>query len=314
MKPVMRNYQAEEDYWRIRAFLRKVFIQNDRHDFSWSLLRWDYWRWHVNENIFHQRLEDVITLWEMDRQIVAMLNPDTPGEAFFQIHPMYHEDVSTSEMLDVAECTLANTKTDNKKELLVWVNAADEAMKSIFTERGYTLSKFKPEFMRRRFFTKPASSPCGIPDSVTPGGYTVRALSGENELPARSWLSWKVFHPEEPDEKYKGWEWYKNVQRVPLYRRDLDIVAVASYGELAAFCTVWFDDVTRTAVFEPVETHPNHQKRGLGKAVMAEGLRRAEKLGATLATVSSYSTGAHALYESMGFTDVDILEPWIREW
>ena len=38
------------------------------------------------------------------------------------------------------------------------------------------------------------------------------------------------------------------------------------------------------------------------------------RLGAALATVSSYSTGAHALYESMGFTDVDILEPWIREW
>jgi GNAT superfamily N-acetyltransferase len=113
-------------------------------------------------------------------------------------------------------------------------------------------------------------------------GYTVRALGDQDELPARSWLSWKAFHPNEPDEKYEGWEWYKNVQRIPLYRRDLDIVAVASGGELAAFCTVWFDDVTRTAVFEPVGTHPDHQKRGLGKAVMSEGLRRAQRLGATL--------------------------------
>ena len=48
-------------------------------------------------------------------------------------------------------------------------------------------------------------------------------------------------------------------------------------GELAAFCTVWVDPETRTAVFEPVGTHPNHQKRGLGKAVMTEGLRRAGK-------------------------------------
>jgi GNAT superfamily N-acetyltransferase len=89
---------------------------------------------------------------------------------------------------------------------------------------------------------------------------------------------------------------------------------VAPDGELAAFCTVWLDDVTQTAVFEPVGTHPNHQKRGLGKAVMSEGLRRALRLGATLATVSSYSTGAHALYQSMGFTDFDLLEPWIKEW
>lgn len=47
---------------------------------------------------------------------------------------------------------------------------------------------------------------------------------------------------------------------------------------------------------------------------MSEGLRRAQELGATLATVSSYSDGAHALYASMGFTGFDLAEPWIREW
>ena len=288
--------------------LARGVLYNHHHEFSWSLLRWDYWRWHVNENIFHQKLEDVITLWEMNGKIVAMLNADTPGEAFFQIHPAYRDQVSISEMLAVAEKNLPSNRENGKKELIAWVNEADDAMKNLLTERGYSLSRFKPEFMRRRSFSKP------IPDFAPQSGYTVRALGDESELPARSWLSWKVFHPDEPDEKYQGWEWYKNVQRVPLYRRDLDIVAVAEDGELAAFCTVWFDDVTRTAVFEPVGTHPNHQKRGLGKAVMSEGLRRARRLGATLASVSSYSTGAHALYEFMGFSDVDLLEPWIKEW
>jgi GNAT superfamily N-acetyltransferase len=308
MKPTMRNYQNEEDYWFIREFLREVSILNNRHDFAWSLLRWDYWRWHVNENIFQFKLEDMITLWEAKGRIVAMVNPDCPGEAFFQVHPAYHSPALTSEMLDVAEQKLPKTGGSGGHELLVWVNAADAATKAIFAERGYARSKFLAEHMRSRSFSQP------IPDSLPPAGYTVRALGDESELPGRSWLSWKVFHPDEPDEKYEGWEWYRNVQRVPIYRRDLDIVAVASNGELAAFCTVWFDDITRTAVFEPVGTHPNHQKRGLGKAVMSEGLRRAQRLGATLATVSSYSAGAHALYESMGFTDVDILEPWIREW
>lgn len=49
-------------------------------------------------------------------------------------------------------------------------------------------------------------------------------------------------------------------------------------------------------------------------AVMSEGLRRARELGATLAAVSSYSDGAHALHASMGFTGFDLAEPWIREW
>jgi GNAT superfamily N-acetyltransferase len=308
MKPTMRAYQTEGDYWCIREFLREVSRLNDRHDFSWSLLRWDYWRWHVNENIFHFELPEVITLWEADGQIVAVLNPDGEGEAFFQTHPAFWDRALSAEMLDAAEQKLAKCKEDNSKELIVWVNAGDNPTKSLFAERGYARSAYLAEHMRRRPFSQP------IPDSLPPAGYTVRALGEESELPARSWLSWKVFHPDEPDEKYEGWEWYRNVQRVPLYRRDLDIVAAAPDGELAAFCTVWFDDVTRTAVFEPVGTHPDHQKRGLGKAVMSEGLRRARRLGGTLATVSSYSTGAHALYEAMGFTDADILEPWIRQW
>jgi mycothiol synthase len=308
VKPTMRPYQTEADYWRIREFLRGVSLLNDRHDYAWPLLRWDYWRWHVNENIFKLALPDVISVWEKDGQIVATLNPDSPGEAFFQVHPAFHERGLISEMLEVAEGKLPKTNDAGQEELLVWVNEADDLAKKLFTERGYVRSKFLAEHMRCRFFTAP------LPASVPPAGYTVRALGDEDELPARSWLSWKAFHPDEPDEDYKGWDWYKNLQRVPLYRRDLDLVAVAPTGELAAFCTVWFDDVTRTAVFEPVGTHPDHQKRGLGKAVMAEGLRRAERMGATLATVSSYGKAAHALYESMGFTEFDLLEPWIKEW
>jgi mycothiol synthase len=316
MKPTMRNYETEEDYWCIRQFLREVSLLNNRHDFAWSLLRWDYWRWHGIENLLHYRLEDVITLWEAKDRIVAMLNPETIGEAFFQVHRAYCSAELLCEMLAMAEAKLPNTKEDGKKELIAWVNEKDTIHKDILTRGGYARSKFSAEHMRRRPFSRPLpfDAAPGKPDSVLPAGYTVRALGDESELPARSWLSWKAFHPDEPDEKYQGWEWYRNIQRVPIYRRDLDIVAVASDGELAAFCTVWFDDITRSAVFEPVGTHPNHQKRGLGKAVMSEGLRRAQRLGATLATVSSYSTGAHALYESMGFTEVDILEPWVREW
>jgi GNAT superfamily N-acetyltransferase len=143
-------------------------------------------------------------------------------------------------------------------------------------------------------------------------GYIVRTLGDVAELPARSLVSWKAFHPDEPDERYEGWTWYHNVQRAPLYRRDLDLVAVAPDGELASFCTVWFDDVNRTGVFEPVGTAPAHQRRGLGKAVMCEGLRRLKCLGATLATVGSYSPEAGALYAAAGFTEYELLERWIK--
>jgi GNAT superfamily N-acetyltransferase len=63
-----------------------------------------------------------------------------------------------------------------------------------------------------------------------------------------------------------------------------------------------------------VGTHPAHQRKGLGKAIMAEGLRRVQRLGATLAAVGSYSEAAGALYAAMGFTDYDLSEPWVKVW
>ncbi len=203
MTPTLRTYRDESDYWQIREFLREVSLLNDRHDYSWSLLRWDYWVWHVNMNIFHFELEEVIHLWEANGQLVAMLNPDASGEVFFQVNPSYHGRELLSEMLEVAERKFPVPNEMGRKGLIAWVNEKDDLHKKILADCGYARSKFSAEHMRHRSLTQP------IPDSVPASGYTVRTLGEADELPARSWLSWKVFHPDEPDEKYKGWEWYK---------------------------------------------------------------------------------------------------------
>ena len=46
MKLALRVFQTEEDHWRIRAFLREVFLVNGRRELSWHVARLDYWRWH----------------------------------------------------------------------------------------------------------------------------------------------------------------------------------------------------------------------------------------------------------------------------
>jgi GNAT superfamily N-acetyltransferase len=308
MKLTMRKYQRDDDHWKIRQFLREVFLLNDRHEFSWPLYRWDYWRWHVNENIFKFNLEAAIFMWETaDGKLAAALHPDGPGEAFLQVHPDFRTPELEVEMMSVAETQFATTQPEGRQRLHLWAHASDPLRQDLLTRRGYTKGKY-PEYQRRRAMGLP------IPEVETPAGYTLRALGDESELPARSWVSWRAFHPDEPDDKYEGWTWYRNVQRATLYRRDLDLVAVAPGGEFAAFCTLWFDDVTRTAAFEPVGTNPDHQRKGLGKALMAEGLRRVRDLGATQCTVNSYSEGAGALYSSMGFTEYDLNEPWVKEW
>lgn len=302
------KYRDENDQQRIREFLQDVYLTNGRRETSWPLYRWDYWLWHINANIFHFDLSAAIFLWTDDTdRMLGVLNPDNPGEAFLQVDPDQRSIEMEVAMMSKAETQYAVTQADGRQRLTIWCPAGDSLRQDILTRRGY-VQRDGAEYQRRRLSTQP------VPEAPLALGYLIRTVGSEEDLPARSWVSWKAFHPNEPDVRYKGWEWYQNVRKAPLYRPELDLVAVTSSGEHAAFCTLWYDEKTRSAAFEPVGTHPQHQRRGLARALMAEGLRRVHELGATLVTVGSYSAAAGALYASMGFVEYDLSEPWEKVW
>ena len=219
MALIMRAVRDDDDTWRIRDFLRQVFLLNGRQEVSWHVARLDYWRWNAVENIEHFRLEEVVFIWETaDGQIAAVLNPEGRGEAFLQVHPGLRTPELEEEMVGVAEEHLAAPGPNGRPALRVWASDHDDLRRGMLARRGYAPDD-GPENLRRRLLS------LALPDAPAPPGYTVRALGDVEELPARSWVSWKAFHPDEPDERYQGWEWYHNIQRCPLYRRDLDIVA-----------------------------------------------------------------------------------------
>lgn len=302
MRPIHRLYRNEYDYHKVREFLTQTLLLNQRKQINWHLYRWDYWRWHVNANIFHLKLEDTIHFWETeDSALIAVLNPDSPGEVFLQVHPRYRTLSLVSEMLDVAE-----EKLSVNHSLNIWMHEQDVILKQALIQRCYT-KQTVTEYQRWQTLD-------AIPDLSLPEGYKLDIAHADADLSARSWASWRAFHPDEPDEKYKGWEWYFNVQRDPLYRHDLDLVVVAPTNEIASFTTIWWDETTKTGAFEPVGTVPEHQRKGLAKAMMAEGLKRLKQLGAIMAYVSSYGEAAHATYESVGFTKYDRSELWGKNW
>lgn len=309
MDLTMHMYQ-EGDYWRIREFLRQVFLLNERRELSWPVARFDYWRWHGIENIAHFPLEEVVFIWETaDEQIAAVLNPEGKGEVYLQVHPGLRTPELEEEMIVSAEKHLAVLGPKGKRKLRVWADQKDSMRQNILKRRGYTRSDW-PEHQRWRTLEDP------IPEAQLPQGYTVRALGHGAELLERCYASGLAFHPDDiriAVENRNDVSWYRNIQTAPLYRRDLDIVAIAPDGAVASFCTIWFDDVTRTAYFEPVGTAPVYQRRGLGKAVMCEGLRRLKRMGAALAYVGGYTTAANALYSSAGFTQYALSEPWVKE-
>jgi mycothiol synthase len=306
-----RPYASEDDYWRIREFLRRTFLLNGLREWSWHVSTLDYTRLHMYQNILNYRMEDVVTLWETSAaEIAAVVLPIDPGSAHFQVDPGLRTSELEVEMLDLAEHRRAESLPDGSRRLAVWAFAEDSSRTGLLAKRGYHQGEW-PESIRRRWLDAP------IPEVPVAPGYTIRSLGDGLELLERCYASGLGFH--EGDirvavDNRADPSWYRNIQNAPLYRRDLDIVAVAPDGSIAAFCTVWFDDVTRSGVFEPVATVPAHQRRGLGKAVMAEGLRRLKRMGAVVASVGGFSPEANALYSSAISPECDLYVPWVKEW
>jgi mycothiol synthase len=114
-----------------------------------------------------------------------------------------------------------------------------------------------------------------LPEPELPAGYAVRTVRGPEEIPARVEVHRSAFAPSK-----MTIEKYEILVGLPGYRYDLDAVVVAPDGSFAAFTMCWLDPVAGVGLFEPVGTHQDHRKLGLGKAVNLFGLHRLREEGA----------------------------------
>ncbi len=89
------------------------------------------------------------------------------------------------------------------------------------------------------------------------------------------------------------------------YRADLDCIAVAPDGRVAAYVLAWYDDENRVGELEPVGTHADFRRLGLARAASFFALRRLRDEGAERAIVLCRGDEGYPapkrLYESVGF-------------
>ncbi len=144
------------------------------------------------------------------------------------------------------------------------------------------------------------SAPTVDPRHRTLDGFVIRPLAGLAEIAAYVDLHQAVF---ESRSMTIGWR-ARTLQQA-AYRPDLDLVAVAEDGRLAAFSVCWLHagaDGLRGQV-EPMGVHPDFRGLGLGRAILSKGLCRLYAQGAqeVLVETDNYRNAAFALYESVGF-------------
>ena len=120
-------------------------------------------------------------------------------------------------------------------------------------------------------------APIGALDLTVPAlppGYELRTIATDADVAARVATGHAAF----PGSTMTV-EKYRFCRTTPLYRPALDTILVAPDGTVAAFALGWLDPLTGGLELEPVGVHPDHQRRGLGRAVCRATLRTGASLG-----------------------------------
>ena len=148
----------------------------------------------------------------------------------------------------------------------------------------------------------------GLPEPVIPDGYTIRRVRGVQEAAAVAEVHAAAF----------GSSWtpdlYRTVMESPGYAPEREFVAEAADGTLAAFTVTWHDPVNRTGLFEPVGTHRDHRRRGLGTALLLVAMHAMADAGLEHAEVVNENTNeaSRALYARCGFVPRYLLDGYSK--
>jgi mycothiol synthase len=155
-------------------------------------------------------------------------------------------------------------------------------------------------------FDQPAQS------ASTPSGFHIRPLYGDAEVAAYVALHRAAF-----DTRNMSVEWRARTLSHPTYQPQLDLVAEAANGRLAAFCIGWLGEINGEVVgqIEPVGVLPEFQRQGLGRAILRHSLQRFYKLGAkrVLIDAESHNLSSKHLYEASGFREATTTYKYFRQ-
>ncbi|MCL5999233.1 MAG: GNAT family N-acetyltransferase [Chloroflexi bacterium] len=291
-----RPYMGESDLLRMQDFLVSGRAVSGT---CWHVgnLVWSLFLMSVSSD-----LAQTVRLWETG---------DTASELIgFAIFDSFYRSVDWQIHPTVCGCGV-------EEEMLAWMEAQAAAAPLAEDQPSPPLSTSAVEtdgaciaLLERRGFVRGQgylvqmmrSLDANIPAVSLPEGFTVRGMAGKHEHVARAVLHREVFQPSRVTD-----EAYLRLMSMPGYDPNLDVVAVAPDGTLAAFCICWVDKVNGIGVFEPVGTRPSFRRMGLGHAVLVEGLRRMQAYGAcstAMVTTGGGTVEAQRLYEAVGFRTV----------
>jgi ribosomal protein S18 acetylase RimI-like enzyme len=293
MPLIKRAYQGDHD----RQRMTDLVLSQPHENIHYVDLPYRFSSWAFDDNAN-------LCLWEDERgELMAWAILQTP---FWAIDYVYHA---------AAPATI-------HAEILAWADAqARRQLKTMYGHPMWFVNVFDWQHQRQReledhgfasqaeqgddSWSKVLLQHSGESDLLTvplPDGWTIRPLRGVEEVEAYAALHRAVF-----ESKNMTSAWRARTLQHPDYRPELDLVAIDPAGAIAAFCVGWLaasgPDGRPAGQIEPLGVRADARGQGIGRAILAEGVRRLYQHGATqvLVETHSYRNSAFGLYTSAGF-------------
>ncbi|HLA08888.1 MAG TPA: GNAT family N-acetyltransferase, partial [Anaerolineales bacterium] len=288
----MRSYEGLHD---LKAMLDLLSDGRKANTGTYYVHPGDLQWWLFYSDLTQEVWQSRIRLWMEDDRLVgwALLSPEEDAFDVF-IAPHLRGDSREHEMLAWAVNEMsALDEIDN-----VWVAVQDDSRIRWFEENGFACAE--DHFLQlQRSLSGPLDGP------PLPDGFSLRAsLGNEEDARLRAAASHAAFKSGKPFEAYWPRTWKFN--QSPVYVPEHELFVISPNGEIASFCIIWTDELNRLGHFEPVGTHHDFHRRGLGKCLLYEALRRLKAEGMKEADVCAYydNHAAIGLYEAVGFRKV----------
>ncbi|HPH97523.1 MAG TPA: GNAT family N-acetyltransferase [Anaerolineaceae bacterium] len=247
------------------------------------------------ENIQMESIRSNTRLWEQDGQLAAFAYVDDYNNLCYEIDPQIPPETLEAEIVawGVACIQRRNAETGEEGTLDFSCSASDTQRMALTRNYG-----FEELEVRSLHYSRSLEDP--LPDFPLAAGFTIRPAAGEPEVEALVAL-----HCAATGSDAMTVEERLAIMRSPEYIPELDLLAVAPNGDLAAYCVCGFEDGSDGTVgyTDPIGTHPQYQKLGLAKALVAAAFKGLKARGAVEVRVgtSSENMRMQRLAESLGF-------------
>ncbi len=285
-----KAYQIPEDLYRCQVALMQWTQQagdcnySHKGDIRHRLFNGGYQ--HYPEDILHYWLDDkgdvigfvlLYPFWDTFELILA------PQLRYTDFH------VEAFEWAEEHLIDYANRIEQSLDKIYVETFGCNPQHEEFMMARGYTYGKHAITYTEHDFRQ--------IPDATLPEGFHFHDATGDDLENLAD------VHNNSFTNKWTA-KIYGKVFNAPY--QEYEIVVVAPDGRFAAFTQVWVDDINHTILFEPVGTHQDFRRRGIGKALMVYVLKRMQAEHGTQYAIVCHeppdkNVASGALYASVGF-------------